>query len=113
MTTGTTIQRTNFVNRMVFTAPTIPASVPPNFDVPSGTSLDFSDLQAISLSDTTGNALVDELNRRMLHGTMSPAMKSTILTALAPTSATNQTDLARVRQAVYLVATSSQYQVQR
>ena len=108
MTTGTAVQRTNFVNRIVFSSPAIPVSAGP--DVPSGTSLDFSDLLALSTSDTSGNALVDELNRRMLHGTMSASMKSTILTALAPTPAT---DLARVRQAVYLVATSSQYQVQR
>lgn len=111
MTTGTSITRANFINRFTFTAPAIPAA-PPN--APNGTSLDFSDLQALATADTTGNLLVDELNRRMMHSTMSPSMKSTILTAVTnipPTSATNF--LQRARQAVYLVATSSQYQIQR
>lgn len=121
MTTGTTIQRTNFVYRFTYTTtgtPAIPVPIAvsqPN--APNGTSLDFSDLQALSAADPTGNSLVDELDRRMMHSTMSAQMKSSILTAVTavtqsatPTAA--QT-LARVQQAVYLVATSSQYQVQR
>ena len=71
MNTGTAIQRTNFVNRFVFTAIPIPVTTPPNYNSPTGLSLDFSDLQALATSDTTGNLLVDELNRRMMHGTMS------------------------------------------
>jgi hypothetical protein len=47
----------------------------------------------------------------MLHGTMSAAMKSTILTAV--TAVASSDPIGRSRQAVYLVATSSQYQVQR
>lgn len=110
MTTGTAIQRTNFVNRFVFTSIPVAVSVP---NTPNGTSLDFNDLQAISTADLTGSALVDEVGRRMLHGTMSSQMRSTLLTAV--TSFTSGTDmhLNRVRQAVYLIATSSQYQVQR
>lgn len=107
MTTGTSIQRANFINRTVYTSPPIAVSTP---NAPNGTSVDFSDLQALNAADNTGNLLVDELNRRMLHGTMSSAMKSTILTAVTAVAAG---DIGRVRQAVYLVATSSQYQVQR
>jgi len=108
MTTGTSIQRANFVNRTCFTNQPIAVSTP---NAPNGTSVDFSDLQALSTADSTGNLLVDELNRRMLHGTMSAAMKSTILTAV--TAVASSDSLGRARQAVYLVATSSQYQVQR
>ena len=112
MTTGTSIQRANFVNRMVFTSPAVPISAPTNQGgAPNGTSLDFSDLQALATADTSGNSLVDELNRRLMHGTMSGSMKSTILTAV--TNITSADPLNRARQAVYLVATSSQYQVQR
>ncbi|MEQ1922284.1 MAG: DUF1800 family protein [Pyrinomonadaceae bacterium] len=107
MTTGTTISRTNFVNRFVFTA--IPVAV--STDAPSGTTLDFSDLQALYLADTTGGTMVDELNSRMMHGTMSSSMRTAILNSLAPITSTDS--LNKVRQAVYLVATSSQYQVQR
>jgi hypothetical protein len=107
MTTGTAIQRTNFVNRFVFTS--IPVTVSVNS--PAGTALDFSDLQALSSADATGNLLVNELDRRMLHGTMSSAMRATLLPAI--TSISSGDPLGRARQAVYLVATSSQYQVQR
>jgi hypothetical protein len=105
MTTGTAISRANFGNTMVFNRINVSA------DAPNGTSIDLSELQAAFAADTTGNQMVDLLNRKMLHSTMSPAMKSTILTALAPISNTNT--LAKAQQALYLVTTSSQYQVQR
>ena len=108
MTTGTSIARANFVNQMSFGLPPIPVGLP---DRPFGTSLDYSDLQALSTADSTGNQLVDELNRRMMHGTMSAQMKSTIL--MAVTAVASSDPMGRARQAVYLVATSSQYQVQR
>lgn len=116
MTTGTTIARGNFINRMVgynttggvFAGAPIPVGLP---NVPSGTSFDFSDLQALSTADSTGGQLVDELNRRLLHSTMSAPMRSAILTAV--TAIPSSDPAGRTRQAVYLVATSSQYQVQR
>lgn len=108
MNTGTAITRTNFVNRFVFTAIPIAVSSP---NSPNGLSLNFSDLQAISTADPTGNLLLDELDRRMLHSTMGPTMKATILPVVTSVSASDS--LGRVRQAIYLVATSSQYQVQR
>lgn len=108
MTTGTAVQRTNWVNRMTFTAIPIPVANP---NAPSGTAYNFSDLQAISAADATGNLLLDELNHRMLHGTMTTQMRNTILPAVTAVTATDT--LGRVRQAVYLIATSSQFQVQR
>lgn len=108
MTTGTSIQRTNFVNRFIFTAMPVGVSDP---NSPNGTALDFSDLEALSTADSTGNLLVDELNRRMMHSTMPAAMKGSILTAV--TAYPTTPPLNRVRQAIYLVATSAQYQVQR
>jgi len=47
----------------------------------------------------------------MMHGAMSAQMKSTILTAVQAVASTNS--LLRAQTAIYLVATSSQYQVQR
>lgn len=120
MTTGTTVQRSNFINRMVLPgglgSTTVPIAVSsPNS--PNGLSFDFSDLQALAAADPTSGLLLDELNRRMLHSTMSSQMKTTIQTAvnaitMSGTPTSTQT-LSRVQQAVYLVATSSQYQVQR
>jgi hypothetical protein len=96
------------MNRFVFTTQAVGGGTT---NSPNGTSLDFSDLQALSTADSTGGQLVDELNRRMLHSTMSATMRTTIINAVTTVSATDT--LGRVRQAVYLVATSSQYQVQR
>jgi uncharacterized protein (DUF1800 family) len=97
MTTSTSISRTNFVQRIVFNAPAIPVGAP--------------HLQTLSTADSTGNLLVDELNRRMLHNTMPAAMKTAILPAVTSFAATDP--LNRVRQAAYLIATSHQYQVER
>jgi hypothetical protein len=108
LTTGTAIQRQNFVNRMVYATPPIPGGT---VNTPDGTSLDFSDVQALAAADTTSNLLLDELNNRLMHGTMSPSMRSTIMTAVNSIASTNS--LARAQQAVHLVITSSQYQVQR
>lgn len=114
MTTGTAIQRANFMNRMVFNAIPIVVATP---DFPNGTSFDFSELQALSNADATGNLLLDELNKRMLHYTMTAQNRATILPVVTSVAVSNPPtaaqSLSRVQQAVYLVATSSQYQVQR
>jgi|CXWL01.1.fsa_nt_gi uncharacterized protein (DUF1800 family) len=116
MTTGTAIARANFFNRMVFQTVNPPSATTAPFpvtnpDSPNGTGFDFSDLQALSAADATGNLLLDELNRRMLHYTMTTQNRNTILPAVTSVAASDT--MGRVRQAVYLVATSSQYQVQR
>ena len=106
-TTGSAISRLNFVNMLVFNG------VPLNAErlVTHGTSLGFGELQAVAASDPTGNQLMDLLNARMMHGAMSPQMRSTILNAVLTVPESNP--LLRAKRAVYLVATSSQYQVQR
>ncbi|MBS1795628.1 MAG: DUF1800 family protein [Acidobacteria bacterium] len=106
-TTGTAVTRLNFVNNLVF------GRVEPNAErhVTAGTSLGFDEYAALAAADPTGDQLLDLLNVRLLHGTMSPAMRATILGVVRTVPAANP-DL-RARRAVYLVATSSQYQVQR
>jgi len=53
-------------------------------------------------------ALVEALNQALLHGAMTPAMRTSILTAINAT-----TDVrTRARNAAYLVGSSSQYQVE-
>lgn len=106
MTTGTSIARANFANSMVFSR--ISASQP---NVPLGTSLVLTEMQALAAADSSGNQLMDALNQRMMHGTMSAQMRSSILTAVLNIASSNS--LARAQQAIYLVMTSSQYQVQR
>jgi uncharacterized protein (DUF1800 family) len=106
-TTGTAVSRINFVNALVF------EGVPLNTErrVTAGTSIGLTDLQAIIAADPSGNDLMDVLNIRMMHGTMTPQMRATILNAVLTVPEANP--LLRAKRAVYLVATSSQYQVQR
>ncbi len=99
------INRANFVNTMVFSRIGTP---------PAGTAIDLSGLQALSAGDSTGNTLVNELNRLLMHGTMSTEMRTKILqTITALPNATAADQLKRARWALYLVASSTQYQVAR
>lgn len=115
--TGTALKRPNFINQMSPPGNTLDGGITiqgninlANY-VPCGTRISFPDLQALAQSDPTGVQLVNAVNDRMLNGSMSPQMRSDILTAV---QAVSQIDARkRARTAVYLVATSSQYQVQR
>jgi uncharacterized protein (DUF1800 family) len=105
-TTGTSIARANFANTMVFGR--LNVALP---NTPFGTSISFAEMQALATADATGNQLMDALNQKMMHGTMSAQMRTTILNAVLAVPSNNP--LLRAQTAVYLIATSSQYQVQR
>jgi hypothetical protein len=107
LTSGTSVARINFINTMVFNR----IDVNTDRRVTLGTSLSFADLQALADADPSGNMLMDDLNHRMMHGTMTAQMRATILNAILTVPASDP--LQRAKRAVYLVATSSQYQVQR
>jgi hypothetical protein len=100
--TSTALARLNFVNTMVF------SRINPSANAPNGTSIDLSPLQPLAGRPAD---LVAELDMRLLHGTMSAEMRDSIVAAVNAVSANDS--LQRVRTAVYLVLTSSQYQVQR
>jgi len=107
MDASTSLKRANFVNTIVFSS--IPVSCGTNScNAPAGTSINLVELQQLA---ATPSNLVDRLNRLMMHGTMSDEMRSSIETAVSAVSSSNS--LLRARQALYLVATASQYQVQR
>jgi hypothetical protein len=108
LTTGTTIGRTNRINTMTFSRINVSTG---NTNIPLGTSIDLSEMIALSQADSTGNLLVNTLNTRMMHGAMQADMKNTILTAVQAVASSNPT--LRAQTAIYLVATSSQYQIQR
>jgi hypothetical protein len=73
-----------------------------------GTAIDLSSY--VPLAGVPA-ALAGKLNETLLHGTMSSAMETAVTSAVAAVPATNP--LLRVQTAVYLVAGSSQYQIQR
>jgi hypothetical protein len=109
--TSSTYARTNLMNTlfMANNGLGIPAAAP---NRPSGTQINFSSYQALS---TNPQQLVDALNARLMHGTMSSQMNANIVaTVTSVTNATPATQaLQRTQTAIYLVATSAQYQVER
>jgi hypothetical protein len=109
MNTSTALRRANFGNTIVFG--NIPATTGANTNAPFGTSIDLSEMQALATADASGVQLMDALNKKMMHGSMSPEMRNIITTAVLAAPSNNP--LLRARTAIYLVATSSQYQVQR
>lgn len=96
------LRKTNLVNALIF------GDVPPGPDSPDGTALDFSSWLPLA---SEPSKLVSELGLLMMHGAMSASMEASIVDAVAAVSASKS--LLRVQQAVSLIATSSQYQVQR
>jgi hypothetical protein len=105
LNTSTAVARANVVNTLVFARIAAATAYPFN---PSGTSLDFSAFQPLA-GDPEG--LVEALNTLIMSGRMSPDMRSAVITAVSAVTSSNP--LKRVRTAVYLIATSSQYQVER
>lgn len=104
--TGTAIARANFGNSVVYGQ--INVALP---NTPNGTKLNLAELQALAAADTTSNQLLDILNLRLMHGTMSAAMRNSIITATNTVASSDPQG--RARAALYLVVTSSQYQVQK
>ena len=106
--TSSTYGRTNLMNTL-FVANSgvgIPANAP---NRPTGTQINFSTYQALA----TPQLLVDALNTKLMHGSMSAAMNANIVaTITAIPSGANQA-LQRTQTAIYLVASSAQYQVER
>jgi uncharacterized protein (DUF1800 family) len=105
--TSTTYGRSNLMNTLFLanSGNGIPANNP---NRPSGTQLNYSSFQAMA-----GNPqqLVDALNAKLMHGTMSPAMNANIVAAV--TAIASSDAAGRTRTALYLVASSAQYQVER
>jgi hypothetical protein len=108
--TSTTYKRANFVNTLFMVG--IPVSLP---DRPGGTQVNYSSYQGILTGGGTPQNLVDALDTDMMHNTMSAAMKSSIVAAITAITNANATTQAqqRTQTAIYLIATSSQYQVER
>lgn len=73
-----------------------------------GTHIDLAPFQALA-SDVP--RLVDTIGDRLLPGQMTPEMRNAVITAVSAVSATSTLD--RVRTAVYLIALSPRFQLER
>ncbi len=98
----TALRRANLVNTLVY------SNIPTGANNPLGTALDLSGIATFA---SNPDAMVEELNQRLCHGLLSASAKAAIVTAVnaVPASSPRQ----RAQQATYLVATSSQFQVER
>lgn len=98
--------RTNFLYVLVFDG-----YAPNATDSLRGISLELSEAIGAADADPTGNGLLDHLNNKMLHGAMSAEHRASLLGAISVIPPTSSA--LRVKQAIYLVSASSQYQIQR
>jgi uncharacterized protein (DUF1800 family) len=103
--TMTALNRGNFVYQLVYGGG---AAADATVTGSTGTSLDLSSYQS---SAANADTLVQQLNQQLLHGTLSPLAGATIAQAVNAVAATDTIN--RVRMAVYLLASSQQYQVER
>ena len=103
--TSKALNRINFVNALAFSN-----GVAPDTSVAgaTGTRLDLTALQALAQDPA---ALTDRLNVLLMDSGMSSQMRDVIIQAVNSVPASDS--LTRVRSAVFLVATSSQFQVER
>ncbi|MGB8509405.1 MAG: DUF1800 domain-containing protein, partial [Pyrinomonadaceae bacterium] len=112
LSTSTTLRRANFVNSIVYTGVTVSTT---STDRPRGTSLDLADA-TLNLEGMASNPtqLADALNALLMHGTMSAQMRTAVINAVSSIPVTDGSFARkRAQAAVYLVATSSQYEIQR
>ena len=115
LSTSTTLRRANDINTLIYSgvsANTTPTAGSP--DRPRGSSIDLSNLEALAANPNDGQ-VVDALNSLLFHGTMSSEMRTSIINAMNAINDVNLTtrNQKRARVAVYLAATSSQYDIQR
>lgn len=97
LTTATSLNRVNWINTFAFGS----------F---GGESVDFS---SYATQASNPGALVDSLNALLMHGSMSADMKNSIVTAVQAVPAGSSQPLQQAKTAIYLVASSSQYQIYR
>jgi uncharacterized protein (DUF1800 family) len=96
LTTATSLLRVNWANTFVYGS----------F---GGESVDFS---SYASQASNPGALLDTLNGLLLHGSMSSDMRNAILTAMQAVPAGSKQPMQQAQSAIYLIASSSQYQVQ-
>lgn len=99
-TTATTLVRINFINSLVYGS------------IGTGTTVDFTPYASLAANPDASGQLLDSLNALLLHGSLSSSARASILTAVNAVPAGANQNLQRAQAAIYLILSSSQYQVQ-
>jgi Protein of unknown function (DUF1800) len=102
---ATGLSRANFVNQLIFGGG---AAADPTVTGSSGTRVDLSPL--VGSPPLSPDQLVDEIDTRLVHGSLSTQAHAVIVTAV--NAAATSDPLGQVKAAAYLVASSAQFQVE-
>lgn len=106
---ATSLKRTNFLNMLLFSVNGISASTTDlTLSTPNGTKLNFGAYTGLAGNPTQ---LVDALNQALMHNTLPASVKASIITAVTAVPVGDSAK--RVQTAVYLIVSSSLYQVEK
>ncbi len=100
-TTATTLVRANFANSFAFGC------------IGAGTTLGYTLYANLAANPGSPGPLLDMLNTLLLHGAMPSSTRASILAAVNAVPAGSTQNLSRARTAIYLILSSSQYQVEQ
>ena len=100
--TSTSLARINLIYAIVY------RTMATSADRPKGTWVELAEFEAVAGDAST---LVEALNQRLLHGTMEDAMRQIVVERVGSVAANDRRG--RARKAVYLIASSASFQVQR
>jgi len=100
-TTATTLVRANFVNSFVYGS------------IGAGTTVSFTAYANLSANPNATGQLLDTLNALLLHNTMTADARASILAAVNAVPTGSSQNLLRAEAAIYLILSSSQYQVEQ
>ena len=100
-TTATTLVRANFVNSFVYGS------------IGTGTTVSFTTYANLAANPNASGQLLDSLNALLLHNSMTADARASILAAVNAVPAGSTQNLLRAEAAIYLILSSSQYQVEQ
>jgi uncharacterized protein (DUF1800 family) len=100
-TTATTLVRANFINSFVYGS------------IGAGTTVSFTTYANLAANPNATGQLLDTLNSLLLHNSMTADARTSILAAVNAVPAGSTQNLARAQAAIYLILSSSQYQVEQ
>ncbi|MGD0963898.1 MAG: DUF1800 family protein [Candidatus Acidiferrales bacterium] len=100
-TTATTLVRANFVNSFVYGS------------IGTGTTVNFTTYANLSANPNAPGQLLDSLNALLLHNAMTSDARASIVAAVNTVPAGSTQNLLRAEAAIYLILSSSQYQVEQ
>ena len=100
-TTATTLVRANFVNSFVYGS------------IGAGTTVSLTTYANLAANPNATGQLLDTLNALLLHNAMTSDVRASVLAAVNAVPAGTNQNLQRAEAAIYLILSSSQYQVEQ